>query len=325
MNVLQLEQSFKQKISPLYIISGNDYYYRKIALDSLLALVSEDLSMFNVTYLSHDTSTNGVLVALNTPPIMSDYRIVVWQGDIKKMNKDVAKQAEKSLAAYLKNPVLGSVLVAIDEIDYFKPFSKLGEVVDCTKLATTELVPIVKLMLDNKGASMDNALVRELIVRCDNEMAAIVGEIDKLIAYASGDIIDADSLVEVVTHNVEQDVFKLTDALAKNDIDFAYTLLADLLSRGEQPLKLQALILGQYKRMFYTKISKDSVESIAKQLGGSAYPYKLARENALKYKPMELKRIVDTLHNIEYDQKSGRIGMDEGLGLVMATVTKRRN
>ncbi len=324
MNVLELEQSFKNKVAPLYIISGNDYFYRKMALTKLLALVSEDLSTFNVTYLAHDAKVDAVIIALNTPPIMSDYKLVVWQGDIKKMNKDTAKVVEKSLTNYLKNKVDGSVLIMVDEIDFFKPIAKLGEIVDCNKLSTTDLITQVKLLLDSKGVIMDNVLIRELAVRCDNEMSAIVSEVDKLVAYANGDVITAESMSAVVTHNVEQDVFKLTDAIARNDIDFAYTLLADLLSRGEQPLKLQALILGQYKRMFYTKVSKDSVEEIAKQLGGSSYPYKLARGNAAKYKPMELKRIVDTLHNIEYEQKSGRISMDEGLNLAMATVTKRR-
>ena len=324
MNVLQLEDSFKNKIQPFYIISGNDYYYRKMAIQKLLSLVSDDLSTFNVTYLSHETNVNGVIVALNTPPLMSDYRIVVWQGDIKKINKDLSKTIEKSISVYLKNPMQSSILIAVDEIDYFKGLSKLGEVVDCNKLTTSELVPQVKLMLDLKNIVMDNNLIRELVVRCDNEMSAIIGELDKLIAYSESGRITSESLAEVVTHNVEQDVFKLTDAITHNNIDVAYKLLDDLLSRGEQPLKLQALILGQFKRMFYTKVSKESVESIAKQLGGSPYPYKLARDNATKYKPMELKRIVDTLHQIEYDQKSGRIGMDEGLGLIMATVTKRR-
>ncbi len=325
MNVLQLEQSFKQNIAPLYIIRGNDYYYRTRALNTLLALVSDDLSTFNVTYVSSDANINTVLIALSTPPIMSDYRLVIWQGDIKKMNKDVSTATKKALDKYLANPFEGAVLIAVDEIDYFKSIYKIGEEVNCSKLSTSELMPEVKQLLSAKNTTMDNMLIKELVERCDNEMAAIVGELDKLIAYADGDYITKESLAEVVTHNVQQDIFKLTDAITNGNVDFAYQLLDDLLSRGEQPLMLQALILGQYKRMFYTKISKETTDEIAKQLGGNPYPYKLARENAKKYKPMELKRIVDTLHNIEYDQKSGRIGMDEGLGLAMATVTKRRD
>lgn len=322
--VLELQNSIKNKVLPLYIISGEDYYFRKYALNTLLELAGEGMSVFNIAYFGSSDSVDDVLMAVNIPPMMSDYKLVVWTGDIKKPLSDQQKKMDKAIADYVKLPAPNSVLVLVDEGEYFKSVAKYGEVVDCKHLETSLLSKYVNEYIEKKGLTMEPFLIKELVERCSNDMAHIAGEIDKLIAYSDGTDIDLDILNSVVTNSVEQAIYALTDAIVKNNVDEAYTLLDKLLARGEQPLQLLGLITGQFKRMFFTKISKESDDEIAKKLGTSSYPIKLARGFARKYKPMELNNIVERLHNIEYDAKSGRIGIEEGLRLAMAMVTKRR-
>lgn len=323
-NVLDFKNQLNKNVLSLYAICGKDYYFRKQALNTILELVSGELSTFNVNYFTFADSVDSVRMALNTPPIMSEYKLVIWTGDIKKPLKEQQKSIDKFVAEYSKLPMMGGVLVLLDEGDYFSSVYKYAEVVDCGTLEPSFLASYVHDYIEKKDYHMSSLLIKELIKRCDNDMASIAGELEKLFAYCDGGEIDQDAIDQVVTHNVEQAVFELTDCITKNKIDEAYTLLEKLLAKGEQPLQLLGLILAQFKRIFYAKVSKESDKVLASQLGTKEYPIKLARGLASGYKPMELKKIVDGIQDIEYKIKSGRLTVEDGLGLAMALATKRR-
>lgn len=324
MNILNLAQELNNKIKPFYMICGNDSYYRKLALKQFESLVDSQTVDFNLTYCASSCSVDELLIALSTPPFLSDYRLVIWQSDGKKIDKDKTKQLEEKLKQWINNPCPDVVLLALNEGDTFKPFLKISEIVDCSQQDTSVLLNVVMEMITKRGFKAETQLVREIIVRCNNDMATISSELEKLFCYVQNNVITADDVENVVINNVEQDVFKLTDNIASGNYDMAYSLLNNLLLKGEQPQKLLALITSQYRRMFVVKVSKDSDDILASQLGIKPYAISKLQKTAVKYKPMQLKKLTDKLQLIEYQAKSGQIGMTEGLNLAMTYVTDRR-
>lgn len=322
-NILDLEENLKNKIMPLYIITGNDFYFRKRAIDSFLAMFDSTLSLFNITYFNFDEPISNMEIAVNTPPMMCDYRLVVIRGDIKKANKEFENRYDKFISNYLESKT-NTILVLLDEDSFFKNVYKKGELIDCNCLEASLLLPFVKKLINAKGYNIDDITLKDFVVRCNSSMTTITNELEKLYAIAENKSISQSDIEEVVTSNIEEGIFKLTDAISNRDIDKAYTLVDTFLEKGEQPTMILGLITAQFKRVFLSKISKDSDNDLAVKLGVKPFAIKLSRSLAKNYKPMQLKKIVDMLQNIEYKIKSGELGTLEGLQLALSNVLYRR-
>ncbi len=324
MKIQELNKNLKQQVKSFYLIDGDDFYFKKIAMQTFKSLVDEMAFDFNITYFNPQMSAEALFVNLQTPPLMSDYRLILFGGDGKKLDKDKLKGYDEKITTWLKNPCPGVVLVIINEEDSFKSLSKKAEVVDCSKHNTIELIGLVNDLITKNGYSVNEVTIKELIVKCNNDMMIISNELIKLFALAEDKIISFDMVDNIVVNNIEQSVFKLTDSIAQGNIGGAYTIMEDLLAIGEPPLKILSAISGQYRRMFISKISADSDVVIAEQLGVKPYAIAIAKKTAKNYKPMQLKRLVDKLGLIEYQAKNGEIGMLEGLNLALIYAIDRR-
>lgn len=324
MKAIDLKKHLDNIILPLYFIKGNDYYYRKYAEKTFKSLTEGFATDFNLSYVSSLASWEDISIILNTPPVMSSYRVVFWSNDLRKSNTETMKNLDSGIKNYIKNPNITTILVIIDDGDYCKSLYKYGEIVDCSRLESSELMNFVSNSIVNKGYNIDNAVLKALINRCDCDMSKITNELEKLYSYCEDKLITADAVEDCVTVNTEMDIFKLTDAIGKNNTENAFLILRELLAKGEQPLTLLALITNQFKRMFYAKISNLTDEQLAVNLGVKSYSVKQAREIGKRFKPMELKKIVDTLQEIEFNCKQGKLGIEEGLQLAMCHVTDKR-
>lgn len=324
MKVQELSQNLKKVVKPFYMISGDDLYFKKMAISAFKGLVSEDAFDFNITMATTAMSSDAFDVCLQTPPLMSDYRVVFLNSDGKAIPKDKAKEYEEKVKKWVKDPCMNVVLVADNEDDNFKFLSKYAEVVDCKKEKPIYLVGQVCKMISQNGYQINESSVREIVLRCNNDMMIIQNELAKLYAIAEDKNITFDMVQDIVVNNVEQSVFKLTDFIAQGNSGEAFLIVENLLGQGIQPLTILATIASQYRRMFICKVSTQSDEELSKQLGTQQFAVEIAKRTAKSYKPMQLKKIVDKLQLIEYQSKSGEIGMVEGLNLAITYAINRR-
>ena len=314
MDILQLEKGLNTERKPLYIIKGNDTYYKRSALHKFEELVCGVASDMNINYFPCNALIEDIINALNTPAFMSDIRLVVWYGDNKKINTDISKTYANTLKKYLDEPNLNAILLMVEEDEYFKFAYKMGELVECNKLESSQLMQIVSKKINALGYTANSAIIKEIISRSDNDMEIINNELEKVFAYACDTkLIDNEVLNQCVLNNVEQEIFALTNAIASGNVDDVYSQLNALLLRGEKPLNLLALITAHFRRMFFGKISKLSDDSLAKKISAHPYAVKKARESAVSFKPMRLKKILDELQNIEFDCKQGKLSQEDGL------------
>ncbi|MDE6967970.1 MAG: DNA polymerase III subunit delta, partial [Clostridia bacterium] len=309
---------------PLYLITGDDFYYVKMALNDFKSLVDSDMFDFNISYVGAPVNGESLNINLQTPPLMSNYRVIFLSSDGKKLDKEKAKTFEEVIKDWLKNPCPNVVLVVTNEEDNFKFLTKIAEVVDCKKRNTMELVEGVSEIVTKQGYSINDATITEIIIKCNNDMMIIQNELAKLFAIAEDKNITYDLVDKIVINNIEQDIFKLTDNIAKGNSGEAYKIMNNLLASGEQPLKILAMIASQYRRMFICRVSNDSESELAGQLAVKPYAISVAKRSAKEYKPMQLKRLVDKLQLIEFQAKNGEIGMLEGLNLALIYAINRR-
>lgn len=324
MNVQDLSKNLKEKVKPCYLVTGDDLYFKKQAFSTFKGLVDEATFDFNLINLTASITADALNVNLQTPPLMSDYRVVFLSGEGKKIDKEKAKAFEEVVKIWSKDPCPNVVLVIDNEEDNFKFVAKYSEVVDCKKQTPNYLIKEIIADCAGKGYKIQDDAARNLVMRCNNDMMICKNELSKLICFADDKIITDKMVQAVVISNIEESVFKLTDKIAQEDTAAAYEIMDSLLSSGEQPLKILAAISSQYRRMFICKVSTLPNSALAAQLGVKEFAVEIAKRTAKVYKPMQLKKLVDKMADIEYQAKSGGIGMLEGLNLALAFALGRR-
>lgn len=324
MKYSELNNQLGNKILPVYIVAGEDSYYRKCAQTAILSALNLDKDSFDVNLFGDGDDWGDISIALNTPPFMNDYKLVIWT-KTQPFNDENGKKIVKTIGEYLKAPTDYSVLLIVDCGNYAKGLYKLCEIVDCSNADSRDVYIETQRLISEAGYSIEPSALKELTARCDNDMGLIVNELTKLYEYINDKgTIDYQTVDCVVTNSVDYDVFKLTNALGKGMSDDAFNVLASLLAKGESPLGILASITSQYRRMFFASISKLSDDELASQLGVKPYSIKVARSSASAYTQVELKRIMENLQNTEYLCKSGRSDMEEGLYNAVCSLLKRR-
>ncbi len=90
-----LSKSLQTNVKSFYMINGNDLFFKKQAINSFKSIVDEGTFDFNISYLNTAVTTEAFYINLQTPPFMSDYRVIFLSADGKKLEKDKAKINEE--------------------------------------------------------------------------------------------------------------------------------------------------------------------------------------------------------------------------------------
>jgi DNA polymerase-3 subunit delta len=130
--------------------------------------------------------------------------------------------------------------------------------------------------------------------------------------------IELDDVDQMVERYDIDNLFALTDAVVKKDINEALSLYQELLKRNEEPIKIIVIIANQFRLIFQVKRLKSkglSDSEIASELAVHPYRVKLAKETNLSEK--ELLKYLTTLADLDEQIKTGKINKDVGLELFL--------
>ncbi|MFA5022584.1 MAG: DNA polymerase III subunit delta, partial [Patescibacteria group bacterium] len=82
-----------------------------------------------------------------------------------------------------------------------------------------------------------------------NDLWQMNSEIDKLLAFAKNKNITLSDVESLVKNKLDEDIFKLTDALGQKNKRLALKLISDQLKSGTMPTELLAKITWQFKNL----------------------------------------------------------------------------
>ncbi len=101
------------------------------------------------------------------------------------------------------------------------------------------------------GHDIDTADAQYLIFLCGDLMHGLIGEIEKIGAYAQGRRVTRQDIDAVAIPVIDAVVFQMTDALSRRQTDKAFSVLTDLLRLQQAPIMILA-VLGKHFRQLYT-------------------------------------------------------------------------
>lgn len=312
----------KGQFSPVYLFLGTESYLADSAKQTLIqATLAEDERDLN--FGIYDMEEVPVGVALDdaeSVPFFGDKRLVI-------MDRPNFFTAEKSrqkidhdlvwLENYLKNPPDFTILA------FFAPYEKLDErkkitkllkktatVIEVNTLSEKEVRHFLKDTIANEGYTMTPEAFELFIQLTDAKLSTAMSELPKLLLFSSDTKqITKSAVNDLVAKSLEQNIFALVEYVLKRQTANALSLYQDLLLQKEDPIKINAILMTQFRLLLQVKF----LEKKGYQQGDSAgmlkvHPYrvKLAIQQARKFSEKVLVSAFEGLVDAEYRLKTGQ-------------------
>ena len=257
-------QRFKKELAAgtpgkLYLLHGEETYLRDHYLGKLRSLLlTGGMGTFNLHEIpAREMSPRRLEEALDCLPMMAE-RTLVLVTDF-----DLFKAGEKDREEYIR--LLGDLpdyvcLVFVYDLIPYKgdartklaaALKQQGAAVKFTRQEQGDLVDWVRRRFRALGHDIDTADAQYLIFLCGDLMHGLIGEIEKIGAYAQGRRVTRQDIDAVAIPVIDAVVFQMTDALSRRQTDKAFSVLTDLLRLQQAPIMILA-VLGKHFRQLYT-------------------------------------------------------------------------
>lgn len=165
----------------------------------------------------------------------------------------VVRQAEslrgddEAVAAYLKDPTPGVTLVLLaakpdKRKAVWKKLFEAAEVTLAEPLKGARLRAYVSAELRRRRLSLESDAIEALIERVGAELRRLMGEIDKLEAYAAGERLSAETVEQVLGRGFARPLYEISDAFSERAAARSLALVELALADGEAPLRILATL-----------------------------------------------------------------------------------
>ena len=232
-----------QRPGQLYILHGEETYLRDYYLGRLREqLLSGGMGTFNFHQLEpKDMSPHALEEAIDCLPMMGE-RTMVQVTDF-----DLFKCGEKDREGYTKLfsqlPDYVCVVFVYDLIDYkgdartklAAAIKEHGTVANFVRQDQGDLVDWVRRRFRALGKDIDSRLALDMIFLCGDLMTNLIGEIEKVGAYARQKHITMGDIQAVATPQLDAVVFRMTDAIGEGKFDQAMSVLGGAVSDAGAP------------------------------------------------------------------------------------------
>lgn len=258
--LVQLKKDLAQgKPGRLYVFHGEETYLRDHYLGKLReVLLSGGMGEFNLHRLRPaDVNPRALEEAVDCLPMMAE-RTMVLVTDF-----DLFKAGERDREEYIRTlsqlPEYCCLVFVYDLLEY-KPDARTklatalkanGTAVNFQRQEQGDLVDWVRRRFKALGKEIDSRLALELISLCGDLMTTLIGEIEKVGAYARGPKITRADIDAVAAPQLDAVVFEMTDAIGAGSFDQAASVLGELFQMQEPPQKI-LWSLGRQMRQIYS-------------------------------------------------------------------------
>lgn len=328
-----------ENTAPIYLIMGEMPYFQRRLKRAFKQLIPEEEQTMN--YASYDLETVPLAVGLDdamAAPFFGDRRVVCLDnpsfltGETKKSK--VSHDLD-SLARYLEAPMTSTVLV------FFAPYPKLdgrkkivkqlkkaAVSIELNDFAEREIRQFFQAQLKQDGYTIEAAALNELIQRTDANLSLMMNEREKLelFTHPQHDI-QLDAVRGLVKQTLTQNVFDLVNRVLAKKTAKAVALYRELLQAKEEPLRINAILQGQFRLLIQTKVLAQqgySQGKLASTLKVHPYRIKLALQTHRRFQLEDLNRAYLGLFKVEQQMKSTALDPELLFSLFMTQFAGQR-
>ena len=322
----QLDRIKNGQVNLVYLVQGKEPYLqelaRKVFLETIVAPEDQDLNVgrFNMEEVSIQTAIQDA----ESVPFFGERRLVLVDNPSfftgEKEKKSMDHQLER-LQAYLENPMDSSVMVFFapcDKLDQRKKIvnqlKKVAVLLDASELTERDVKQYIQDSLRNHQYTIQEEALETLLVKTQYSLTNSMKELDKLmIASIDTKMIPLELVESLVAKTLEQNIFELGESILKKEGVKALQIYHDMLLQKEDPLKMNAILLGQFRLLLqvsYLKREGYQEPEIQKTLGVHPYRVKIALQQSRRFGLPLLEKAFMQLVDTEYALKTS-VGIKE--------------
>lgn len=325
------KQIKKKQISPLYLLFGTESFFINETKQLLIKhALDEDESDFNFSaYDLEETPIEVVLEDAETLPFLGDRRLILLHNPVFLTAEKTKEKVEHNLSkleAYLKHPAPFTVLVFIapyEKLDerkkLTKELKKTAVTFESKKLSQPELKKWIQERASLHQVQITDGAADRMIELVGANLFMLTSEMDKMSLYANESKLIDEGIVEgLASKSLEQNIFTLIDKVVSRNVQDALRIYYDLLKQNEEPLKILAIIAGQFRLIYQVKeLARRGYgqQQMAGFLKTHPYRVKLAAGHAKQFSDEELTKMIDLLADADYQMKTG--GMNKEMLIEM--------
>jgi DNA polymerase III subunit delta len=314
-----------------YIFHGDDPHSQQQTLAELKAKLGDPamLDLNTSHFMGAGIDLSQVRHACNAMPFLANKRLVIVRDFFAG---SPGKDAVDDLLAYLPQLPETTRLVFLES----RP---LPDKHPALKLAQSEKKGFVRAFKRPEGHDLERWIrqrvegghgqispraTHSLAVSVGSELHVLANEIEKLLLYKGGQIIEEADVILLSPYAAEASIFELVDALGNRNGRVATLLLQKKLNEGTDPFYLFAMFVRQVRLLIQVKeLSEEGVAApeIAKTVKIHSFVAGKLVQQSHTFSLSHLEQIYAHLLEIDVGVKSGRADMVTALSLFVTGVT----
>jgi len=321
MKFIELKKDLQSSRHSIYLIEGDDAYFRSSAEKQIR---SAFLQMEELNFASFDgaeckgSAAQNLLTAAEAVPFMSEYRII-------KVTDFYPTEAEyeKYLKSAFENFPQTTILLIVNSQGKKGADLKRKHCItyiDCNRCDRETVAKWAYLTMKRAGVASSVESCEAVADYCQNDMARVSREVEKLIEWAteSKKITKAD--VDLLVYkDADFRIYQMTNAAARKDFTTFTEILKDLLSKGfDENSQITSLI--NYFKNLLTVLTNPAEKEVLEKLKMSDYVLGKTRQQAKAMGEERLIGLIHGLYAVSSKLKSGAYSADGALECAVCKV-----
>ena len=294
----------RKAIGGAIVLYGEEDYLKNLSAERVVsAYVDEAARSFDFTELYRELDIGRLRDLTMALPMLSEKRVVLLRDpDIYSGGEEQAEALARLIAELPEECVLVFVFIA-EPLSFEQPKGRTdrkvarackvfaeASAVCCDRLPPDKAEVWITSLLAEKGVGIGRSAARALAELCGGDMYAIKNNAD--ILAASGEKEITEKMLSRITYNtVEEDSFRLADAIADGKWQEAYSILDELAATKTDPREPMPTVISGFVAMYRVAVATEKTGSWAPLDGKftylkSNYPLKKAAAR-IKGRPAE--------------------------------------
>ncbi len=278
-NYQQLAGDIRQgRLANLYLFYGEEQVLAESLLEMLIErLLPVETRTLNYRRIDGSKMTTGEFVsAVHAPPMFGSQALLAVEQP--SFLKSRSEDSDRVLELFAQWPEYTCAVLLTPQVDkrlkLFKQLNAEHHAFEFSALTAAEAARWVDERLHR--ARVGNRGLGKLVVdQAGSSLRVLRLEVDKLVAFAAGEPLQSEDVLQLVRKNPETSIFELVDAVGQRQLQQALYLLDRLHREGQAPLYILSMINRQLRLLLLARSQLDrgaSEQQAAASLGIHPYP-----------------------------------------------------
>jgi len=326
----------------IYLYFGKDSYRVHRAVHELRdgLRAADDMLESNTTTLDgREIAPQDLLAHATAVPFLASNRLVIVEGLLRalgevKGGRRKKARADDPLAAWRdaiatlgdKRAVPDTTTLVFVEGELrkdnaaFSIVAPVAKTVEFAELGRDELAPWIDAEAKRRGVNLAPRAVAALAQSIGADLWTLSNELEKLAAYAAGEVVEQETVADLVSAAREARVWDLTDAIVAGDERKALRAVTRLLAEGEPATRLAFMVVRQFRQIVLVKDMRERrvrQDEVARQSGVPSFRINAVGALASRYAWPSLHEAYARLLEADLSVKRGLADDESSLQLLV--------